>query len=141
MSSPCGCSGLRRASRALTRLYDEALAPAGLTTTQFAILRMLARLGPSSVTALARATGHERSAMTRSLRPLADIGYVTIGDGPDQRTRAASISDAGRKAILRAEPGWREMQARVEAGLGPTEHAHLHALLGRIEKLADFEDI
>lgn len=140
MSSPCACSGLRRASRALTRLYDEALAPSGLTTTQFAILRTLVRLGPSSVTALARATGHERSAMTRNLRPLADTGYVLIGDGPDQRSRATSITDAGRAAITRAEPGWQRIQARVEADLGAADHARLHSLLGQIEKLANPED-
>ena len=42
---PCLCGRLRRASRTLTRLYDEALGPVGLTVTQFSILRTLSRAG------------------------------------------------------------------------------------------------
>lgn len=140
MSSACACSRIRRASRALTRLYDEALAPAGLTTTQFAILRTLERLGPSSVTALAHATGHERSAMTRNLHPLEERHCIAIGAGPDQRSRAVSLTAAGRAAIAQAEPGWHEVQARVEAELGADDHAQLHALLERVEKLGHPEE-
>ena len=32
-ASPCICGRLRRASRTLSRVYDEALAPVGLTVT------------------------------------------------------------------------------------------------------------
>ena len=141
MTSACACSRIRRASRALTRLYDEALATAGLTTTQFAILRTLERLGPSSVTALAQATGHERTAMTRNLRPLEARRCIEIGTGLDPRCRAVSLTDAGRAAIARAEPGWREVQARVEAELGTDDHAQLHALLARVEKLGSPEEL
>ena len=136
MSSPCACSSLRRASRALTRLYDEALAPAGLTTTQFAILRTLEQLGPSSVTALANATGHERSAMTRNLAPLTRAGLVEIAAGEDPRSRAVALAVAGAAAIRRAEPGWEAVQARVAAELG-TGSAQLAALLARVEAIGN----
>lgn len=131
----CACSKLRRAARAVTRVYDAALAPWGLTTTQFAILRTLQRLGPTSVAGLARATGHERSAMTRNLAPLARAGLVAIGDGADLRSHAASITDEGRHIAAAAEPGWSAAQATVEAQLGAAQHAELFALLDRIEIL------
>ena len=139
MSSPCACSSLRRASRALTRLYDEALAPAGLTTTQFAILRTLERLGPSSITAIAHATGHERSAMTRNLGPLAKAALVEIGTGDDPRSRAVSLTLAGKAAIHRAAPGWETVQARVEAELG-TDGAQLLTLLERVEAIGNSQE-
>ena len=41
--TPCACSTLRRAARAVTAVYDAALAPSGLRITQFSILRKLAR--------------------------------------------------------------------------------------------------
>src|SRR5262249_60891824 len=41
----CAAGTLRRASRSLTRLYDAHLARAGLTTTQFSILRTVQRCG------------------------------------------------------------------------------------------------
>jgi DNA-binding MarR family transcriptional regulator len=131
----CACGRIRRASRALTRLYDESLADAGLTTTQFGLLRSLGRIGPASVTELAAATGHERSALTRLLRPLVDAGFVADGAGSDQRSRGVALTDAGRAAIARGEPGWARMQARVEAALGVEDRDALFALLERIEAI------
>ncbi len=133
--SPCACARVRRASRALTRLYDGALAEAGISVTQFTILRMLARIGAASVTELAQATGHERSAMTRALRPLAGAGLVEIGAGGDQRSRGVRITEAGRATIARAEPGWRAAQAKIDAGLDAAERTQLFALLARVEQL------
>jgi len=133
--SACACARVRRASRALTRLYDGALAEAGLTVTQFTILRMLARLGSASVTELAQATGHERSAMTRALRPLADAGLVTVGAGDDQRSRGLAITDDGHAAIARAEPGWRAAQAAIDNRLAAAERDQLFALLAKVEQL------
>jgi DNA-binding MarR family transcriptional regulator len=134
-SSPCACARVRRASRALTRLYDGELAGTGLTVTQFAILRSLTRLGSASVGELAKATGHERSAMTRALRPLADAGFVDIGAGTDRRRRGLCLTAAGRAAMAAAEPGWRAAQARIDASLGATERAQLFALLAKVERL------
>lgn len=139
MPLPCACSSLRRASRALTRLYDEALASAGLTTTQFAILRTVERLGPSSVTAIAHATGHERSAMTRNLAPLARARLIEIGPADDPRRRAISLTAAGAAAIRGAEPGWKAVQARVAAELGDG-NAQLLALLGRVEAIGNSQE-
>ena len=139
MSSPCACSSLRRASRALTRLYDEALASAGLTTTQFAILRTLERLGPSSVTAIAQATGHERSAMTRNLGPLARAALVEVAAANDPRRRAVTLTAAGTATIRRAKPGWEAAQARVEAELGADSHQLLE-LLRRVETIGNSQE-
>lgn len=135
LPTACACSKLRRTARAVTRIYDDALAPWGLTTTQFAILRTLVRLGPSSVSALARATGHERSAMTRNLAPLVRAGHVALGDGADARSHAATITDSGRAIVAAAEPGWTAAQAAVDARLGAPDRAALFALLDRLETL------
>ena len=68
--TPCACSTLRRAARAVTAAYDAALAPSGLRITQFGILRKLARLGPLPVTRLAAEAALDRSTMGRNLNPL-----------------------------------------------------------------------
>lgn len=133
--SPCACTRIRRASRSLTRLYDAAVADAGITITQFAILRTLVRLGGASVTDLAIATAHERSAMTRLLRPLLEAGLVEAGDGADARSRRLAITPAGTAAIARAEPGWRDAQEKIDAGLGATQRQQLFALLAQVEEL------
>lgn len=42
---PCMCASIRRASRAITQRYDEALRRLGLTITQFTILHALSLAG------------------------------------------------------------------------------------------------
>jgi hypothetical protein len=48
----CTCGRLRRASRAITQLYDDAMAATGLRITQFSVLRHLVRDGPLRVSDL-----------------------------------------------------------------------------------------
>src|SRR5262249_17949853 len=45
VSIPCLCLALRRASRAVSRLYDEELRGVGLRTTQYSVLRLLRDTG------------------------------------------------------------------------------------------------
>jgi DNA-binding MarR family transcriptional regulator len=134
MDRPCTCSRVRRSLRILTGVYDGALAPSGLTTAQFSLLRTLARLGPSSISALAEATAHERSSLSRTLRPLEARGLVALEAGRDQRERRVALTDAGKKAIADAMPLWREAQGRVDDLLGE-EGQRLVSLLERTEDL------
>src|SRR5690606_31076543 len=117
--SPCVCTTVRRADRILNRLYDEALQPSGLLTTQYALLSTLARAGePMLHSALAEAQLMAPATLSRNLKPLQRDGLVTIAPGEDRRTRYVALTDAGREALERARPLWRAMQDRVEAKLG-----------------------
>src|SRR5579871_6541159 len=60
----CSCTALRKASRRVSQLYDEALAPCGLRTTQRAILNHIRRAGTPSIGALAEALVMDRGALT-----------------------------------------------------------------------------
>jgi DNA-binding MarR family transcriptional regulator len=125
---PCTCSALRRATRAVTTAYDTALRPVGLRVTQFAILRLLERLGPTPVTRLAAEAALERTTMGRNLDPLERRGLVRIGAGAaDARERVVVLTDAGREAIAAAMPYWRDAQARINARVAP----------GAVKALAD----
>lgn len=112
--TPCACTTLRRATRAVTAAYDAALAPSGLRVTQFSVLRTLARLGPVSVTRLAAEVELDRSTMGRNLDPLERQGFVRMEVGKDdQRERMACLTPEGEAAIEDALPHWRKMQAQV----------------------------
>src|SRR3954466_7884332 len=119
--TPCICSTLRRATRAITATYDAALAPSGLRVTQFAVLRTLARLGPLPVTRLAAEAALERSTMGRNLGPLERRGLVRTDVGKaDQRERVAHLTAAGEAAIEAALPYWRAAQERISALAPPS---------------------
>jgi hypothetical protein len=46
---PCNCLALRQATRRVTQLFDEALAPTGLGVNQYSILARLKGDGPSTM--------------------------------------------------------------------------------------------
>ena len=137
--SPCACTTLRRAARAVTAAYDAALAPSGLRITQFSILRKLARLGPLPVTRLAAEAALDRSTMGRNLNPLERRGLVRIEVGNvDQRERVAYLTATGEAAIEAALPYWRKAQERIAALVQPSaigELAHHLDVAGAREQI------
>jgi DNA-binding MarR family transcriptional regulator len=133
--SPCACGRLRRAARALTQLYDAAMAPAGLRVTQFSVLRTLARTGPTRITELAAAQLLDRTALSRNPDPLVERGLLSISPGRDARTREVAVTAKGRAALRAAAPHWERAQARVAERLGPQQFDALIAVLGDLESL------
>lgn len=131
----CACSRLRRASRAVTQLYDDAMAPSGLRVTQFSLLRNLARDGPVRIGDLAATLLIERTALSRTLDPLVDAGYVAVARGRDARTRDVSITRAGRAAVAAARAPWKRAQAEVARKLGGARLETLYATLAELEAL------
>src|ERR1700744_4295985 len=95
--SPCNCTALRKASRRVSQLYDSALEPCGLRTTQRAILNHIARIGAPSLGELAEALVMDRGALTHNLKPLERDGLVEIGVDPqDRRNRLVTLTMKGR---------------------------------------------
>lgn len=131
----CTCGRLRRASRALTQLYDDAMAPAGLRVTQFSLLRTLARDGPLRISELATRLLLDRTALSRNLDPLVDAGYVEIVRGRDARTREVALTRQGAAALDTARPHWLAAQRKVTKHLGPAKVQALIAALGELEAL------
>jgi DNA-binding MarR family transcriptional regulator len=135
LPTACACSKLRRSARIVSALYDEALAPSGLSVAQFALLRMIERAGPCSLSALAEASALDRTTLNRNLRPLEQSGLVaSAGCTEDQRARIVQLGGDGRAAIRAAEPYWHAAQARIDAALGPDREA-LFKILDRVEAL------
>lgn len=132
IDSACACHRLRRGARAITGLYDAALAPAGLNVAQFSLLRHIERLAPIGVSALAGATGHERTTLARTLRPLQARALIRIHRGDDRRSRMIELTEHGQAALAAALPGWQHAQAEIEARLDGDHHL-LFALLDRLE--------
>ncbi|HYZ64059.1 MAG TPA: MarR family winged helix-turn-helix transcriptional regulator [Acetobacteraceae bacterium] len=133
---PCTCSAIRRAARHLSQSYDRFLAPTGLRTTQFSLLRVLERTGPRSIQALAAEMGLDRTTLGRNLRPLERDGFVSIGIDPrDRRGRALSITPAGEAKLREARVCWEAAQASFTETYGPEQTQRLHALLDGLAKL------
>jgi DNA-binding MarR family transcriptional regulator len=131
----CTCGRLRRATRALTQLYDDAMAPAGLRITQFSLLRTLTREGPLTISALASRQLLDRTALSRNLDPLLDKGLVDVIRGRDARTKEVAISRKGSAALRAAEPYWMRAQKEVTKRVGADKLEALIATLHDLEAL------
>ncbi len=135
LSPACACGRLRRATRALTQLYDDAMAPSGLRITQFSLVRTLVRDGPVRISDLAARLLLDRTALSRTLEPLVEHGWVDVSTGRDARTRIACITRAGKAAFAGAEPHWKRAQAQVARTLGADRLEVLIGVLGELEAL------
>ncbi len=132
MEAACNCLSLRQASRRVTQLYDQALAPLDLRATQFALLRAIERSGPIALNPLAEEMVLDRATLGHNVRPLEARGLVRLAVGKDRRSREVSITRAGRATLARAHKHWRQAQRAFEAELGADMSATLRAMLGRV---------
>lgn len=114
----CVSLNLRKASRAITQMYDEALKPIGLRSTQLPVLMTLVSTGPTTVNRLADDLGMDRTSLSRLLRPLVSRGLVKITPGEDRRKRELSITPLGRESAAAAKPLWDRVQNQVLERLG-----------------------
>jgi DNA-binding MarR family transcriptional regulator len=134
-ASPCTCSRLRRATRAVTQLYDDALEPVGLRVTQLSLLRTLQRQGTLRIGDLAARTLLDRTALSRNLDPLAEKKLVAIAAGRDARTREVTLTRQGIAAIAAAAPLWDRVQREVARHVGRERLDDLYAVLLDMEAL------
>ncbi|GIF49176.1 MarR family transcriptional regulator [Asanoa ferruginea] len=129
----CYATALRMASRRLTSLYDEVMAPAGLRSTQFAILGELARGDGMTINELARALVLDRSGAGHSLRPLERDGLVSMTKGTaDKRSVRITLTDEGRRRYEQATVLWHSAQDQVAEVLGTAVADELRAQLSDI---------
>ncbi len=114
MFTDCYCTQFRRASNALTQIYDAALKPVGLRITQFSLLRSLARLGQATSTQVAAELSLDRTTISRNVKLLIDAGWVDVVEADDKRERVLTLTRAGQKMIADALPYFKKAQQQVE---------------------------
>jgi len=114
---PCFCASLRRASRALSQLYEEALRPAGLRISQFTILQLLSLAGEVSQGEMGHMLAMDSTTLTRTLAIMSRHGWIARRPGEDRRVTRIRLSNAGRAVFARALPYWETVQARVRKKL------------------------
>ncbi len=120
----CGSFNLRKASRVVTRLYDDILQPTGLRSTQVVVLVTLAVEQELSMVGLARQLVLSPSTLSRNIRPLERDGLIATRDA-GKRGKSVRLTARGRKALLKALPYWQKAQERFTGLVGVTAWAEL----------------
>jgi DNA-binding MarR family transcriptional regulator len=126
----CVCLGLNRAARAISRRYDTAFKPIGITSGQFTILSALKRDEPVPISNLANLLGMDRTTLTRNLRPLEALKLVAIQpDAQDRRIRSLTLTTKGRELLKEAVPLWRKAQRESSRRIGPNRWTEIRPAL------------
>jgi DNA-binding MarR family transcriptional regulator len=137
VTTHCTAAKVRRLSRRITQIYDEALAPHGLTIGQMGLLATLRRREGIGVGTLAERLSADASTVSRLLKPLLAAGLIGIDPDPaDRRAKHVRLTEAGHARRAAAFTGWTAAQAQVQQTLGEGRLAALrfivddaHALL------------
>jgi len=124
----------RKAARRVSQIYDEHLAPFGLTITQYGLLAHIQRLDGVSVGALASELVMDPTTLTRNLGPLVKQDLVTVAPGKrDKRARTIRLTAAGREALRNGGAGWKAAQRSIADVLGED----LAPLSGAIDRMLE----
>ena len=118
IAAHCTCLHVRKASRAITNLYDEALAPAGLTTNQMGLLIAITLMRNPSINTLSEKVMMDRTTLSRNLKPLELQSLIRVEAGEDKRIRLVKITKKGQASLMEAIPLWEEVQNRIIGRLG-----------------------
>lgn len=107
LALPCYCASLRQVARAITVLYEEALADSGLHATQYTALQVLESAPNLTTTDLAEAIGIDRTTATRTLALIKKAGLAADAVGEDRRQRRWSLTARGGSSCASSGPGGR----------------------------------
>jgi DNA-binding MarR family transcriptional regulator len=130
-----GCVGyrVRRLSRVVSAIYDEAFAPLKLKISQFGILAMLSRRGPLSAAELCRLVVMDKSTASRNLQRMRRRGWLSAGQDGAGAGQRVSLTREGARVLEAAYPIWCEAQTEARRRLGAEGLKALDVVVARMK--------
>ena len=116
IAGECLAMRSRRLARTVTRLYDQALRPLGISAAQLGLLVAIQRHIAASPAAIGRTLDLEKSTLSRNLQRLRAVRLIDErSEGPGKQL---TLTPAGRRMLDDAYPLWRGAQRAALAALG-----------------------
>ena len=130
------CFHVRRAARAVTRLYDSALQPTGLKSNQHVLLTAIHSESPCALATLESKLDMAQSTLSRNLQPLIRDGLVLEKKTRGERGRRLRLSAKGLRLLARCRELWAEAQANFERSIGKRNWTTMRKDLVRVRDAA-----
>jgi DNA-binding MarR family transcriptional regulator len=116
--SSCIATRLRLATRVITKVYDDALRPFGLTASQMALLAVAAGRGIIQQAEVSTLLQMDNSTLSRNLDRMRANGWLEKVAGEDARVHSHRLTDSGKALFERVMPAWRVAQRQAHKLLG-----------------------
>jgi MarR family transcriptional regulator for hemolysin len=138
---PLGLS-LARATRVISRAFDEALSDAGGSLPTWLVLLNLKIGRASNQRRLAEAVGVTEATLTHHLNAMETAGLLTRRRDPNnRRIHVVELTDAGEAAFMRLREAAMAFDRRLRRGVSAGETAALEDVLSRLAaNVADDEE-
>lgn len=115
----CFSLALRKSNRLITQFYEERLAPFGLKSGQFSILRAVHFCKTTTNKELQQVLVIDQTTLSRNLKPLIRDELLSLSANPnDQRIKNICLSDKGEALYQEALPHWQNAQKELAKKLG-----------------------
>jgi len=135
-ASACLATRVRQLSRIITRVYDDAMRPLGITASQYTLLAQLAQRDAITAVEIGHELDIEKSTLSRNLKRLLALGHINMDPPAGRRGRGLHLTPKGQAILKDAFPVWQDAQKRAFTVMGAESRNTLDHLLHQAEKLA-----
>ncbi|MFT5302346.1 MAG: DNA-binding MarR family transcriptional regulator [Mariniblastus sp.] len=118
IASECIAMRLRMLNRVATKIYDDAMRPLGLRSSQLTILVAAAKLGVARPNVLSEMMQIEVSTLSRNFERTREKGWLEVIPDDDGRAQPMRLTRKGRALLERAKPKWDDAQREIKELLG-----------------------
>ena len=133
----CIAVRVRILNRVITKIYDEALRPLGVKTSQVNILVVTGRMGIVRPAEICSRLKMDMSTVSRNIDRLKAGGWIeTLADEQDGRAHQIQLSKKGTALLEKAKPAWDKAQEEARELLGPAGVTSLLAAIERVRSVA-----
>ncbi len=134
-ATTCLATRVRQLSRIITRFYDDAMRPLGITASQYTLLAQLAARDGITAVEIGHELDIEKSTLSRNLKRLLALGLIIMDPPAGRRGRGLHLTPKGQGVLRDAFPIWQGAQKHAINVMGAQTRATLDDLLKQAEKL------
>ena len=132
MAHECIAVRVRLINRVITALYDEALRPYGLRTSQANILAAVALMAKARPAEVSRSLRIEKSTLSRDVELMKRNAWVESDPPNGGRSQTIRLTPQGQKLLVKIRPSWEKAQAEAKLLIGEDGEAALRQMASRL---------
>lgn len=118
LGQECVAMRIRLISRAISRIYDDALRPHGLKGSQLSILALVSVLRRAEPSEVCRILQLDASTFSRNVTRMRSNGWLEASSTDDRRAHRLGVTAKGNQLLVEAFPSWRRAQEKAMSLLG-----------------------